>query len=217
MKQHLPHRFKIFCDVETSGSCPIKNGVISACILIVDHNCNVIDEFTRFVRPPDLNRSLWSIEAQGVHGITLDQVKTFMSNDQFCYELLCFLGKYKDIFPFDFVCHASPKGWFDFYTKKWKIIKWFDYFFLEWCFRKSSFANKSSMVYSFWKTVNTEKLISTVQMARDAGYKGNKLSEWADRLNLKLNHHNASSDTYACLEVYKFLNKNNIFNRDKNG
>jgi len=198
-------RFKIVCDVETSGSCPIRNGVISACFLIIDEHGNVIDEFIRNVCPPDLTRKTWSLEAQGVHGIPFEVVQTYMPNDQFCYELLCFLGKYKAETALDFICHASPGGWFDKVKGDWIIVKWFDYNFIEWSFRKAKFQNGREMVWTMFRVMDSRYLISTVQMGRDTGHKKNKLNLWAERLNFPLAHHDPTSDTYCCLAVYNYL------------
>jgi len=199
-------KFKIVCDLETSGNCPINNGVIAACILIINEDDEVIDKFVRYVCPPNLTRRNWSIDAQGAHGITFEQVQTFMSNEQFCYELLMFLAKYKDEnnFPLPFICHASPGGWFE--NGEWKIIKWFDYNFLMWAFKKAKFENGQEMVWSLFKVINSNNLISTVAMGRTAGYEKNKLKEWGPRLGINMkNHHDAEFDTWVCLEVYKYL------------
>ena len=223
--------------METSGNCPINNGVIAACILVIDENDNVVDEFVRYVCPPDLTRRNWSEEARiEAHKIEFETVKTFMPNDQFCYELLCFLAKYKSFFPLQFICHSSPTGFYkrDKITGKtlgsYTMIPWFDYNFLEWCFRKATFKNGTSMVYSFFKILKYNEvcieieegkkdkndtvfellnrdssLISTIHMARFLKYKGNRANEWATRLGFDLKHHDAKSDTYLCLEVYKYL------------
>jgi len=201
-------KFKVICDVETSGSCPIRNGVISACFLIIDENCNVVDEFHRNVCPPDLTRKHWSLEAQGIHGITFEQVQNYMPNDQFCYELLLFLGKYRSDTAIDFICHANPSGWFD-KREGWKIIKWFDYNFIEWCFRKAKFANGCEMVWSMYKVLDSKYLISTVKMGKEAGHKKNNLKVWSERVGFDLKHHDPTSDTYCCLEVYKHLRASN--------
>lgn len=196
-----------FFDVETSGSCPIRNGIISMTCVVADSGLNIIETFQRKVRPPDLNEKTWSMEAQAVHGISYNEVLNFMPNEQFCYEFLCFMVKYKrkDNFPLQFICHANDRGMLKLhpYTKKalggWEIYPWFDYFFMEWAFRKSD------AIYSFWKVFNTTNIVSTVKMGRDNKYKKNGLKLWAERLGFKLDHHNDLSDTLCCLEVYKYL------------
>ena len=207
------HLFNFFCDLETSGSCPIRNGVISATLLVCDHDLNVVDEFCSNVCPPDLKPATWSLGAEGVHGKSIAEVSNYKPNDQFCYELLCFLAKYKHPgnFPQPFICHASPRGMLNFHpvTRKplggYQIYPWFDYFFLEWCFRKAKFQNGEDMSWTFWKIFTEKNLISTVQMGRDSKYRKNDLRTWADRIGFKLNHHDDRSDVYCCLEIYKYL------------
>ena len=198
----LQHHFKIVCDLETSGSCPIRNGVISACILIVNEKDEVVGEFIRDVRPPDFNKKLWSLDAQKVHGITFEQAAKFMPNDHFCFELLNFLKPFFSGSSLSFICHASPRG---FRKGAFEMVNWFDHTFLEWCFRKAKFNNGSSMIWTMYKVIKHDNLISTIKMGRDAGYKGNRLDQWAERIGFNLKHHEATSDTYCCLEVYKYL------------
>ena len=130
------HHFNFICSLETSGDCPIRNGVISATILACDHNLKVIDGFSSNVRPPDLKPFTWSVARQNIHGKSIAEVMGYMPNDQFCYNLLCWLAKFKDPAnrPMPFICHSDES------------IDWFNYFFLEWCFRKAKFANGISIM-----------------------------------------------------------------------
>lgn len=211
-------------DLETSGSDPDKNGVISCASLVTDNGLNIIDSFERLVRPPMLSKYTWSVEAEQVHRIPFEKVYyEGISNDQFCYELLCFLGKYKPAQGYlPFVCHASKNGMrklsplvLDDKTGKpmkrkdlgsYDIWPKFDFFFLERCMRKAKFQDDTEMVWAFWKLFHPdESFLSTVMMGREAGYKTNRLPDWAERLNFVLDHHNAMSDTLCCLEVFKKL------------
>lgn len=201
-------------DLETSGSDPDRFGVISCAALITNENDEVIDSYSRLVRPPMLSSKTWSKEAEQFHRISFEQVYyQGISNDQFCYELLCFLAKYKPEFGFymPFICHASKQG-----KRKlningkdagsWEIWPSFDWHFLERSMRKAVFGDNTEMVWAFNKIFHYEhSFISTVNMGRDAGYKKNRLDAWAERLRFHLEHHNALSDVYGCLEVYKFL------------
>jgi len=215
LNHHFKHYFIV--DIETSGRCPIKNGIISFSLGVTDLNLNLIDVFQRRVRPPFLSFNTWSKEAEGVHGISFDKVLNFTPNDQFCYELLCFLSKYKhpDNFPQPFVCHASPNGKPRFGKNGkpdggYEIHPWFDYYFLEWAMRKARFENGQEMVWSFYKIFNGKIRYSTVEMGRKAGYTSNKLNTWAERLNFDLKHHDDLSDMLCALEIFKLLhNKNN--------
>lgn len=195
-------------DLETSGSCPVKNGVIEFQLLVTDKRLNVINSFYRKVRPDCLSVNTWDMEAQEIHKFTLQECFSHMPNDQFCFELLTFLRPYLG-FKNAFVCHASPSKWNKFVDGQFVNTNWgwFDWHFLEWCMRKARFSDGQEMVWSFFKIFSHEHLISTVQMGRDAGYKGNKLPQWAERLNFKLEHHTALSDTLCCLEVFKYLFK----------
>ena len=193
-------------DLETSGSDPIKNGVIEFFMIVTNEHLEIIETFYRQVCPPMFNYKTWSPDAAIYHGYSFEQVKRFMPNEQFCYELLLFLAKYKrpDNQPHKFVCHASPTG---FYNQKSRetVWGWFDWYFMEWAFRKSFFQDGIDMRWSLWKILDGSKKISTVQLGRDAGYKPNDLKSWANRLNVKLDHHKAASDTYVCLEILKFF------------
>ena len=87
----------------------------------------------------------------------------------------------------------------------YEIWPLFDFHFLEWAMRKSIFQNGQEMSWAFWKVFNSNEVVSTVKMARDAGFKGNRLSQWAERIGFNLNHHNSFSDTQCALEVFKYL------------
>lgn len=197
------------CDLETSGACPIRNGVISTTILACDSELNIIDEFSMKSRPPDLSPKAWSTKAEEIHKIPIYEVANYPSNDLFCYSLLIWLSKYKKDFTHNFVCHASASGW---YNKKEdeQVWSWIDWNFLEHAFRKARFEDGSQMVWSLFKIFNPfYSLISTIEMGRSAGFGKNSLSEWAKRVGFSLNHHDARSDALCCLEVYKYLSKKN--------
>jgi len=217
MAPDLKPHFNFICDLKTSGSDPMRNGIIEFCLLVTDPNLNVIDQFYRRVCPPDLSPSTWDWGAFNVHGIPYEAVQGFMPNEQFCYELLCFLAKYKNENnqPQPFICHCSRNG-----KRKlnqngksaggWDIIPWFDFFFLEWAMRKHKFADGSHFHYSLWKVINEKNLISTVEMGRAAGHRKNNLKAWAERIGFNLQHHEALSDTCCCLEVYKHLKSGKV-------
>ena len=203
-RHHSNFDFYFVVDLETSGSCPIRNGAIEFQMLVVNKDFEVINGFYKKVLPPQLNRHSWSMEAQKFHKFTYNECFYHTPNDQFCFELLCFLKPYLG-FKNAFVCHASTNSWYRDGEFNWA---WFDWNFLEWCFRKSFFQDGTDMRWTFWKIFNHENRISTVQLARDAGYKGNRLDQWAERLKFNLEHHSAMSDTYCCLEILKFFLKN---------
>lgn len=208
-----PHfRNFFFCDLETSGNDPARHGILDFCMIVSDLNLNPIDVFQRRVRPPFLSRRFWSKEAEAVHGISFEQAERGMPNEQFCYELLCFLAKYKheNNWPQPFVCHASPNGKPAFGMNgkpngSYEIWPWFDWHFLQWSMRYARFSNGQEMIWSLNKIFGEHERFSTIKIAREMGFKGNRLSEWAKRINFNLNHHDATSDTLCCLEVFKYL------------
>lgn len=222
LKRHS--NYYVFIDLETSGADPDKFGVISCAMIITDNNLNIIDSFERLVKPPMLSKYTWSTEAEQFHKIPFEKVfNNGISNDQFCYEFLCFLAKYRPATGYlPFICHASKNGMrklspllFDEKTKKplkrkdlgtYEIWPKFDYSFMERAMRRANFNDGLEMVWQFWKLFHPEEsFISTVNMGREAGYKTNRLPEWAERLRFILNHHDAMSDTLCCLEIFKKL------------
>jgi len=215
----MPH-FNFFYDVETSGNDPIRNGIIAFSLIVTDENNIALDRFNMKVCPPDLLPTTWSHGAESVHQISYETVKNqHVPNNKFCFELLCFMKKFLSNNIHTSIMHASPRGMPEINPRtnkpngSWRIYPWFDYFFLEWAFRKAMFKDGNSMVYKFWKILGTDKLVSTVQMGRDAGFKKNKLSDWAERIDFKLNHHDAESDTNCLFQLYIHLEKlkNNDF------
>lgn len=206
-----------FVDLETSGNDPDRNGVISCAVVVTDFNFNVIDTFCRLVKPPMLSRLTWSTDAEAVHKIPFNKVwYEGTPNDQFCFELLSWLNPYRPIYGhMPFVCHASKSGKVKLNAMKkpmgtYEIWPRFDWHFLERCFRKAEYQDRTQMVYTFWKVFNMdESFISTVQMGREAGYKKNSLSVWAERIRFPLNHHDAMSDVLCCLEVFKYITERN--------
>jgi DNA polymerase III epsilon subunit-like protein len=178
-------------DIESSGFCPIRNDVISLGLIVADQSLNKVDEIYLKFRPDIYKGVSGENVASHVHGFLLSEMVLFPDRRDSLIDLLMFLKKYKDKdnHPQPFLFHA---------------LKGFDYFFLEWCFRKEN------AEYSFYKVFDMKKIYSSIELARSLNYQGNKLSEWASRLNLKFNHHNALSDADMCLNVFKFILINNF-------
>lgn len=201
-------RLNFVIDLETSGACPIRNGIVSICAIACDENLNPIDEFVMKVKPTFLNSFTWSAKAQEIHGFSyMEVMNNHINNDVFCYQFLLWLAKYKNEnnASHNFICHASNTGWFN-HKDKEQVWPWIDWNFLEHAFRKAFLENRSEMVWSLFKIFNpTYCLKSTIKMGREAGYGKNDLKSWAQRINFKLDHHDARSDAYACLAVYKYL------------
>lgn len=177
-----------FCDVETTGFDPIRNDVISCCIIVLDCEFNRVGEFYETARP-EFNK-FYSEDAEKIHGFTRDILKGFQHPRGFCINLLKFLNDFRAPGKWHpFIYHALEK------RNSWK----FDYHFMEWMFRKQN------LQWSWFKMFDDRFTQSTITMARNMGYSNNRLNDWADRLGFDLNHHDAKSDTECCAEVYKFL------------
>ena len=180
--------YKFVCDVETSGLDYIRNDVLDFTILAIDSDSNLLGEFSSKIRPSSVIGRAWSTDAQKVHGYTPEQAIAFPERRKVLIDLLHFLKPYKDEnnFPQEFIFHALRK---------------FDYNFMEWAFRKEG------LQYSFFKMFQHSHAVSTIDIAKEitGNKRGHSLDKWAKRINFDLDHHNAKSDTYACLELYRYL------------
>lgn len=176
--------YRIYCDVETTGFDPIRNDVVSIALVVTDEALTIKGEFYETVKP-DFNK-FYSDEAEKIHGFSKSQLKKFQEPRKLCINILNFLKPFKDEnnFPRLFVSHS---------------LRQFDYLFMEWLFRKQN------LHFSMWKVLSQDKQRSTIKIAREQGYKTNKLNIWAERLGFDLKHHDAVSDTRCCLEVDKYL------------
>lgn len=187
-----PYSFVI--DFETTGFCPIRNDIISMGLVVVDDKLKVIDTlYLKF--KPDIYK--WMNEdnvATNVHGFKLSEMVFFPERRVSLIQLLNFLKKYK--------CPLNNTR-----PLFYHALNGFDYLFLEWAFRKED------LNYSLWKVFDYPTSHSTVLLARSLGYEGNKLDQWASRLNEKFNHHDALDDAMMCAKLIQYINKNH-FNND---
>jgi DNA polymerase III epsilon subunit-like protein len=178
--------FRIYADVETTGFCPIRNDIVSIAIVIADSDFNVVSELYETVKP-EFNQ-FYSDDAENIHGFSKKDLQSFQSPFDCSMKVLQFLKPFKDKdnFPRLFVYHA---------------LRQFDFLFLEWFFIKLN------LQYSLYKIIRGDFTRSTIKVGRTKGYKRNGLKDWAERIDIDLEHHNALSDTRACLEIDKFLSK----------
>lgn len=182
---HYPSSdFSIVVDVETTGFDKIGCDVIHLAAVLIDKNLEIKAKFSEKIAPQ--SKKYWSMDAEKIHGFTFEQASLFRNPRDVCRDFLWWIlpFKHSENRPLKFIYHANG---------------YFDYQFTEWLFRKQE------MQYSFWKCFNSRECVSTIKMAKEAGYKENSLDMWAQRVGFKLNHHNAESDSLCCYEVYKFL------------
>jgi DNA polymerase III epsilon subunit-like protein len=175
----------VFLDLETTGFDPIRNDVTSMGAIITDSSRIVLDELYTTARP-DINK-FTSDEALNISGFSKAQLLLHKPQREACIDLMKFLKPHLEEFPLMMVSHTSNN---------------FDWRFLDWMFRKQD------LNFKIYKALRHDYQQSTIKMGRSAGYDGNKLNQWAERLSLTFNHHNALDDARMCLEVHKFLSKN---------
>ena len=176
-------KYLFFFDVETTGFDPIRNDLISLCVIVTDKELKPVATFSDTCRP-QMNKFI-SDDACKIHGFSREMMAKFQPRKQFLKKLLWFLNDFR-----------TPD---QLETLVFHALRNFDWNFLEWCFKKEE------LQYSLYKMFDGNKLISTITMARGAGYSHNGLKIWADRLCFDLKHHDADSDTECCLGVYKYL------------
>ena len=179
-------RYYLFADIESTGFDPIRNDVTSIGAIVTDSSLNELAAFYTTVKP-DLNKFV-SDEALQVSGFSRANLMIHTSQREACILFMKFLKPYLEQFPMMMVSHT---------------VNNFDWRFIDWLFRKQE------LNYSLYKALRYDYQESTIKLGRDAGYPTNKLNEWADRLKLNFNHHNAMDDARMCLEIYRHLKGKN--------
>ena len=197
-KKHLnKSKYHIYCDFETTGFDPIRNFPIVLALVVADCDFKIQDQLVQKIRPGIINDISWSKEAEVVHGFTKDEAWEFPTQHIAVNNILKFFKPFVSKSPQLFVCHANDRMWWQ-KEQGCYNTPWFDYWFMWWMFYKAG-------CDQLYKIIRTENMQSTVKLGRDAGFKKNKLDAWADRLDYKLNHHDALADTLFCLHLHKHL------------
>jgi len=178
--------FKLFVDTETTGFPEqagwIGNDVLTWSGIITDSDLNILDKKTIFSKPNP--KTPWNDEAEKFHGINYYQAMQFPSKKQAIIDIMNFIKDYKG--KIEWIEHS---------------LNWIDWLFTFGLFYEFNLEAKFRLAF------NSDFRFSTIRIARENGFKKNRLNEWADRLNIKLKHHDSESDAMACYEVYKYLNK----------
>lgn len=179
--------YKIFVDTETTGFPEqggwLGNDLLTWSGIITDKDLNIIKKTTLYSRPT--NNYTWSDAAEEVHGISYFEAMNFPKQRQTVINIMEFIKDFRG--NIEWVEHS---------------LNWIDWLFTFGLFYKHDLDEKFNLSFS------SSYRFSTIKMARDLGYKKNKLDEWAKRLNIELVHHNSESDAMACYETYKYLVKN---------
>lgn len=175
-------RFNIFVDVETTGFDTIRNDVTSIGAVVTDGSFNTLEEFYTTVRP-ELNQ-FTSDKALEVSMFTRETLMQHKPQREACIDFMYFLKPYLSTFPQTMISHT---------------VNNFDWRFIDGLFRKQD------LNFNLYKILRHDYQESTIKLARSLGHTENKLSDWAIKLELDFNHHNALDDARVCMEIYKWL------------
>lgn len=176
------YHFKFFCDVETTGFCPYRNDIVSMAMIVTDKNLKMVGKFYETCQP-DFNK-FYSEKSEQIHGFNKKMLESFQPRRTFLISLLKFLKPFKDPnnFTQDFIYHGRNR---------------FDFRFLEESFRKE-------WIHSIYRIFSPNQVFSTLEMAKNTyNLQNYKLNTICEHLGIDLKHHDALSDTLACMEIYK--------------
>lgn len=177
--------FNVFVDVETNGTNPYLHDIIQLASIITDSKGIVIGDFYECGQPESEKR--WDKGAESIHGIS--------------YSWLLNNGHRID----KLFCHYS--SWLSSYKVSSNIcLRLIDHSNnrFDWRFLKGLFF-KVDKYYEFYKYFHGSRYESTIDLAKSSiyTYENYKLSTLCYYHNIELKHHNARSDVYACMELYK--------------
>jgi DNA polymerase III epsilon subunit-like protein len=174
--------FNIYVDVETTNFDPIRGDITSIGVVVTDNSFSVLDQFYSTVKP-ELNK-FTSDEALTVSGFTRAALMLHKPRREACIDIMKFLKPFLSEHPQLMVSHT---------------VNGFDWRFVDWMFRKED------LNWNIYKVLRHDYQLSTIKLARELGHSNNKLGEWATRLNLSFNHHNALDDALMCYNIHKHL------------
>lgn len=174
-----------FFDLETTDKTPVTE-ILTGFFITVDDDFNEVDSLYIESRP-----ELYLESSYHIHGIDGHRAQRFPDKKESFIKIVNYLKKYRDGF---FVCHANGdifgvKGYFD-----WQVLNMLAFYF------------GPKFYYRFQQLFFYTKVISTHTMAKKIlSLKNYKLNTVADHFNIKLNHHDAKSDTLATMQIFKNL------------
>jgi DNA polymerase III epsilon subunit-like protein len=181
-----------FCDIETTGRIPWRHEILSLAGIVTDEKFNEIDRIILYNKP--LAEGVWDEGAEKIHGITLERARAFPHPNDNLDRLDDFLCGIQRSGQYHFICHALPfKGRMDLFDRN---------FVFAWYFTN----NKRDRYYHNFPEAKVRSTIirSPKEAAKRWGVENQKLGTWARRLGIKLNHHEAVSDTECLIQVFKY-------------
>jgi DNA polymerase III epsilon subunit-like protein len=185
----------MFCDLETSGIDVANNEILSLAAIKTDKDLNVVDS-KYFKLKPEVWKNHYN-DAVKIHGITLEEASQYPDKSKSMNEFLNWVE-----LPHYFICHSKKEN----FGKEFS----FDYSFLEMQCLDLNLLHKFRQLLGS-KSLSTHKIASTFYSNNKIGFNQAKgkpklgLGYLCEYFNIELEHHNAESDTRACLEIARRL------------
>ena len=190
----------LWFDTETTGLDPIKQDVIQIAG-IVEIDGKVEEEFNIKCQPFDYNTI--SQDALDVHGISVEELKTFQTSSDGKNEFTNILDKYVN--KFDKNDKFTPAG---------QNVQFDVNMIREWFIKNGE--RYGSGGYHNYHMIDTVTLARTMSYEKVFELENHKLITLANRYNIEIDAHDALSDIRATREVYKSLiNEFTVFCKNK--
>lgn len=174
----------LYFDVETTGLDPVKNDVIQLAML-VENDGLVVGELELKIQPHSYENI--SQEALDVHGITLEEIKTFITPQEAHKEIVKFWGKFVDKFnKKDKFTPIGYNGRFDLDFLNQFFIKCDDKYFGSW---------------QNWRLVDPLAIIYFLVFLGKLELPDYKLATLCQHYGIELQAHDALSDIRATREL----------------
>ena len=176
----------IICDLETTGVNVFDAEIVTGHFLSVNPvTFEIVGEFELKCNP-----FKWSYEAQEIHGITKEQAATYKKFSEVYAGLIDWLS-----------CQDAKEFWCHSRVKMYGKLTFFDYAVLR--LRMMEMGDAPYFEIERLRPYSSHSLASV--MGADFGFEKFSLDYLCKALKIKLNHHDAKSDTYACYELIKKL------------
>ena len=175
----------IIFDLETTGVDVYSAEIITGHFISVNSDHSIKSEYELKCNPVK-----WSFEAEKVHGITRETASTYLPFKSQANDLMLWINSQeaKEIWQHT---NASMFGKLTFFDYSVLKMNMYDYDI-------SSYFNLLKL-----RPYSTHTLAKILQSRYN--FEGLKLNLICKELGIKLTHHDAKSDAYACLEIIKQL------------
>lgn len=172
-------------DLETTGTNVFDAEIITGHFLSVDKSFNIIQEFELKCRP-----SRWSYEAEKIHGIRKEDAEKWPKFSEVYQNLLDFLE-----------AHQITEAWMHTNAKMFGKLTYYDHAVLR--LRMGDMGDSPYFAIEKIRPYSTHSLAKVLQ--NHFNFEGFSLDLICKQLGIELKHHDAKSDTLACLEIIKQL------------